>query len=307
MIIVFGSINVDLVFRVGALPRAGETVLSDSYSIHPGGKGANAAVAAARAGGETEMVGRVGSDLFADNALRILRDAGVGLEHVSESRRNTGCAMIWVDRRGENAIAVASGANLDVAADQVPDSLLGHGAFVALQMEVPPAENWSLMRRAKKSGARILLNLAPAYPVPAHALENIDVLVANQAEAAAVANGSDLKADHASDAARMLARRYGMTCIVTLGRDGALAYGPAGDWRVPALPVDTVDTTGAGDAFCGGLAAALDRGLDMEAALRYASVGAALACTVEGAQPGLPGRQAVEARLNELPRPQKIS
>ena len=105
----------------------------------------------------------------------------------------------------------------------------------------------------------------------------------------------------------MLAERYGMMCIVTLGRDGALAVGPTGGWRIPALPIDAVDTTGAGDAFCGGLAAALDRGLDMEAALRYASVGAALACTIEGAQNSLPVRPAIEAQLDELPGLQRMS
>lgn len=307
MIVVFGSINVDLVTRVDTLPRSGETVLSESYSIHPGGKGANAAVAAARAGAETHMVGRVGRDRFAEDALRIMRDAGVALHCVAESQRPTGCATIWVDRRGENAIAVASGANLDVTADQVPESLLGDGTLIALQMEVPPAENWRLMARAKRAGARVLLNLAPAHPVPPHVLGNVDVLIVNQAEAAAFANDSGLNADQPPDTARLLAKRHGMTCVVTLGRDGALAHGPGGGWRIPGLPIDAVDTTGAGDAFCGGLAAALDRGLDIEAALRHASVGAGLACTIEGAQSSLPGRRAVDERLHDLPKVQRIS
>ncbi|MDH3231376.1 MAG: PfkB family carbohydrate kinase, partial [Alphaproteobacteria bacterium] len=213
----------------------------------------------------------------------------------------------WVDSRGENAIVVASGANLNVAADQVPDSMLGHSTLIALQMEVPPAENWTLMERARKAGARVLLNLAPAQPVPTHALRNVDVLVVNQAEASALATCSDLQTDQPSDTARLLAERYGLTCVVTLGRDGALAHGPGRGWRIPALPIDAIDTTGAGDAFCGGLAAALDRGLAMEMALRHASVGAGLACTVEGAQSSLPGRKAVEGRLDDLPEIQRIS
>ena len=307
MIVVFGSINVDLVFRVDSLPRSGETVLSELYSTHPGGKGANAAVAAARAGSETRMVGRVGGDRFAEDALRIMRDAGIGLDCVAESPRPTGCATIWVDRTGENAIVVASGANLDVAAGQVPDSLLHPRTLVALQMEVPPAENWALMEIAKTAGAKVLLNLAPAHPVPAYALKNVDVLVVNRTEMATLASSLDLDTYKPSGTARILARRYGMTCVVTLGRDGALAHGPDGEWQVPALPIDAVDTTGAGDAFCGGLAAALDRGLDMETALRYASVGAGLACTVEGAQSSLPTRKAVEAQLDNLPRVQRIS
>jgi ribokinase len=307
VIVVFGSINVDLVFRVDVFPRSGETVLSGTYSVHPGGKGANTAVAAARAGGETEMVGQVGNDRFAGEALRILRDAGVGLDRIAESQGYTGCATIWVDSRGENAIVVASGANLNVAADQVPDSMLGHNTLIALQMEVSPAENWSLMERARKAGARVLLNLAPAYPLPTHALRNVDVLVANQPEALALATCSDLKTDQPVDIAQLLAERYGLTFVVTLGRDGALAHGPVGGWRIPALPVDAVDTTGAGDAFCGGLAAALDRGLDMEMALRYASVGAGLACTAEGAQSSLPVRKTVEGRLDDLPETKRIS
>lgn len=306
MIVVFGSINVDLVFRVDALPRAGETALTESCTIHPGGKGANTAVAAARAGGETAMVGRVGRDRFAEHALSAMRASGVGLSCVGESQRPTGCASIWIDRLGENAIVVGSGANRDVAASQVPDSLLGGGTLVALQMEVPPAENWSLVHRAKHAGARVLLNLAPAQPVPMHTLNEVDVLVVNEAEALAISGFLQLPAEHPPDTARVLAGRYGMTCIVTLGRNGAVACSPGAGWRVPALPVDAVDTTGAGDAFCGGLAAALDQDMDIETALRYASVGAGIACTFEGAQAGLPGREAVAARMGDLPDLQQI-
>lgn len=307
MIVVFGSINVDLVFRVDALPRAGETVLSESYGIFPGGKGANTAVAAARAGAATEMIGRVGEDRFAEDALHGLRSAGVGLGAVSVSRRPTGCAAIWVDRDGENAIAVASGANRDVAADQVAASLLDHRTLLCLQMEVPAEENWSLMEHARRAGARVLLNLAPAQPVPDTALANVDVLVVNRSEAETLADGLRLRTAAPEDVATALARSFGLTCVVTLGGDGAVAHGPDGGWRVAALPVDVVDATGAGDAFCGGLAAALDRGLDMKTALRHASVGAGIACTVPGAQPGLPSLEVVQARLGDLPDLRSIS
>lgn len=300
MIVVFGSINVDLAFRVETLPGSGETVLSESYGVHPGGKGANAAVAAARAGAEAHMVGRVGIDRFAGDALAIMREAGVALEHVGKSPRPTGCAAVCVDRRGENAIVVASGANLDVTADQVPDTLLGPGTLVALQMEVPHAENWALLERAKQAGALTLLNLAPAAPIPESALRNLNFLVVNEVEALVVAAESGLQADNAPDVARILAERYGLACVVTLGGEGAVAFDRYEGWSVPALPVDPVDTTGAGDAFCGGLAAALDRGLDMATALRHASVGAGLACTAAGAQDSLPPRDAVEARIGEL-------
>ena len=137
MIVVFGSINIDMVIQVSALPRPGETVLSDAYNLYPGGKGANTAVAAARAGATTLLFGQVGPYGFADQALVMLREAGVGLDGVAVSERPTGAATIWVDSGGENSIVVASGANLDARASQVPDSALGPDTLVSLQMEVP--------------------------------------------------------------------------------------------------------------------------------------------------------------------------
>lgn len=306
MIVVFGSINVDLLFRVDTLPRPGETVLTESCVTLPGGKGANIAVAAARAGGKTVMVGQVGRDRFAEHALSVMRTSGVGLTWVGESQRPTGCAAIWVDRLGDNAIVVASGANRDVAASQVPNSLLGDGTLLTLQMEIPPAQNWALLERAKATGTRVLLNLAPAHPVSAQTLEQVDVLVVNRPEAEALANFLGRAGINPADTARLLAERYGMTCVVTLGRDGAVACRPAAGWRIPALPVDAVDTTGAGDAFCGGLAAALDQRMNIETALRYASVGAGISCTVEGAQASLPDRESVAARLGDLPALQRL-
>ncbi|UCH75993.1 MAG: ribokinase [Rhodospirillales bacterium] len=307
MIVVFGSINVDLVFRVGSLPQSGETVLSPSHAVHPGGKGANTAVASARAGSETHMVGRIGRDRLADDALRLLHDSGVGTACVAESARPTGLATICVDRNGANAIVVASGANLDATASQVPEALLGADALVALQMEVPAPENWSLARRAKAAGARVMLNLAPVQPVTAQALTDTDILVMNQAEATALADALQLPHDRPADTARSLAGQYGMLCAVTLGHDGAVACDHDAAWRIPALPVKAVDTTGAGDAFCGCLAAALDQRLDIESALRYAAAGAGLACTVEGAQTGMPTREAIRARVNELPALERLA
>lgn len=301
MIVVFGSINVDLVFQVDTLPQAGATVISEACSIHPGGKGANTAVAASRAGGKTVMVGRVGRDRFGENALGIMRETGVGLDFVAQSDRPTGCASICVDRSGDNAIVVASGANLDVEASQVPDSLLGSDTLVALQMEIPAAENWSLLKRAKSAGARVLLNLAPVQPVPTHALKRVDFLVVNETEAHAIAGNLDRTNDTPIDIGRFFALEHSLTCIITLGQYGALSCGPDGVWQVPALPVKAVDTTGAGDAFCGALAAALDLRFDLETALRYASTGASIACTIEGAQTGLPDRAAITARIDDLP------
>lgn len=305
MIVVFGSINIDMVMRVEALPRPGQTVLCGDYLATPGGKGANAAVAAARAGAPTALYGKVGDDAFARPALETLREANVDLGGVEESERPTGCGSIWVDANGENVIVVASGANREARADQVPDSMLGPGGIVVLQMEVPPAQVWALVERASERGARVLLNAAPAGPVPESVLRAIDVLVVNEVEASAIAGQTGLEPNRPDRVPALLSERFGMVCIVTLGGAGAILCGPRGGWMTPALPVEPVDTTGAGDAFCGVLAAAMDAALDWGQALRLASVGAGLACTRPGAQSSLPDRAEIEARLAELPQPRQ--
>ncbi len=306
MIVVFGSINIDVVIQVDALPRPGQTVLSDAYNLYPGGKGANTAVAAARAGAHTLLFGQVGPDGFADRSLAMLREAGVGLDGVATSARPTGCATIWVDAGGENSIVVASGANLDARARQVPDSALGPDTLVALQMEVPVAENWAIIERAKAAGARILLNMAPAGMVPEAILRAVDYLVANEIEAAMLAGELGLDANQPTRVPRLLAQRYGLTCIVTLGGAGALAFGPDAGYSIPALPIAAVDTTAAGDAFCGGLAAALDDGAELYDALCRASAGAGLACRIEGAQSSLPYREDIKASLSDLPEGRRL-
>jgi len=307
VIVVFGSINIDLVIQVDGLPRPGETVLSEAYELFPGGKGANTAVAAARAGADTLLFGKVGPDGFADPALAILREAGVGLDGVETSGRPTGCATIWVDSGGENSIVVASGANLDARAAQVPDSVLGPATLLALQMEVPVSENWAIIERAKAAGARIMLNLAPAGMVPVSVLRSVDYLVTNEVEAAMLAGELGLDAGQPTRVPRLLADRYGLTCIVTLGGAGAIAFGPDGGFSIPAMPIAPVDTTAAGDAFCGGLAAALDSGLDLPDALRRASTGAGLACRTRGAQSSLPLKNAIDENLPILPEGRRLA
>jgi ribokinase len=303
MLLVFGSINVDLVFRVTALPAAGETVLGDSYVAVPGGKGANQAVAAARAGAAVRMVGRVGRDGFAAVALGALRGAGVDTAGVLADEAPSGCAVIGVDDKGENQIMVASGANAHVAAAQVDDALLGPRTTLVLQMEVPVAATAALIARARRRGARIVLNLAPALTLAGEALRAVDVLVVNGGEARSLANGNGLAATDGPALAGALAQALGVTVVMTLGKDGAVATGPDGTWRVGALPVAPVDTTGAGDAFVGVLAAALDAGLRLDAALHRASAAAGLACLSLGAQTSLPDRAEIEAALTKLPQP----
>ena len=301
MLLVFGSINVDLLFEVPALPRPGETVLCPGYQLAAGGKGANQAAAAARAGATVRMVGHVGDDSFGSFARRALAAAGVDGTTVATSSRATGIAVIGVDRTAENQIMVASGANLDTSAGQVADADLAPGVTLLCQNEVRPEATFALLERATRRGARTILNLAPAGGLPAAALRSLDLLVLNEIEAQTALGGA-APGDPAA-LAGALAARAALTCVVTLGAGGALAIGPQGAHRIAALPVEAVDTTGAGDAFVGVLAAALDQGHDLAAALARASVAAGLACTRIGAQTSQPTAAEIEARLGDLPAP----
>jgi ribokinase len=295
VILVFGSINVDLLVPVPLLPQPGETVLGGDYRLLPGGKGANQALAARRAGASVTLAGAVGTDAFADLALQSLRQGGVDLALVRRTDRPTGCAAIMVgaegDHRGENLIAVASGANRLAEAASVPDSVLGRDTILVCQMEVPAAENWALIRRARALGARAVLNFAPAAPVDPALFAEIDILVANAGEASALG-------PHPA----ALARRLRQALVVTSGAAGATAFlADGGQIDVPALAIEPSDTTGAGDTFVGVLAAGLDRRLALAAALRQASAAAGLACLAHGAQAAMPDRAAIEAALARLP------
>jgi ribokinase len=289
MIVVFGSINIDLIVPVPRLPAPGETVLGGDYTIAPGGKGANQALAARRAGADVVMIGAVGRDGFAEIALSLLRRDGVDVSLIATSDRPTGCATITVGAAGENQIAVASCANLDAAAVQVPDRLLGPQTVLVLQREVPIAENAALIRRARARDTRIILNLAPAGDITPARLNDIDILIANESESATLG--------HAASTARQL--RQGL--IVTRGAAGVLAILPDGqEITVPALTIEPVDTTGAGDTFAGVLAAGLDQRLALEIALRRASAAAGLVCLTIGAQPAMPDRAAIDTAATRL-------
>jgi ribokinase len=287
MILVFGSINVDVVVPVPHLPGAGETVLGGDYALLPGGKGANQALAARRAGSEVRLAGAVGADSFAAVALTGLERDGVDTALVRTAAMPTGCALIMVGAGGENLIAVASGANQSVRADQVPEALLGPRTLILAQMEVPFTETQILMRRVRAQGGGGILNLAPALPIDPAILSDLDLVVANEGEAAQLV----------PDAARQLRRGL----VITRGPAGAEACLPDGSrLAVPALPINAVDTTGAGDTFVGVLAAALDAGLSLDRALPRASAAAGLSCLARGAQAAMPEAAAIDAAAVRL-------
>jgi ribokinase len=231
-----------------------------------------------------------------------LAKEGIDTALIATSDRPTGVAYICVDAKAENFIAVGSGANLAVRADQVPDGRLTPDTLLVLQMELPPEQNWALLRRARARGCRAILNVAPAAPVPEAALRDLDLLVVNEHEALAIAGSLGLDAATPRSAAVALSGRLGLTCVVTLGGEGAIAVGPqAGPGlAVPALRIQPVDTTGAGDTFTGVLAAGLDAGLPLDQALRRASTGAALACLALGAQESMPTAAAIDTALPKL-------
>ncbi len=281
MILVFGSVNLDVIHAVDELPRPGQTVNGRDVQIQPGGKGANQAAAAALDGAVVAFAGAVGHDAAAETALAGLSEAGVDLSRMVRTDAHTGMASICVDKAGQNQIAVGSGANLFAHADQVLDADLGPGTTLVLQMEVDPTQTASLIRRAQ--GARIVLNLAPAGVLAEDALRLVDWLVVNEDEAAWL--GRHLGA--AADAAALHAA-LGVGVVRTRGAQGIDAASAAGTMQVDALALDVVDTTCAGDCFVGVFAAALDRGASPEAALRRANVAAGLSCLRQGSQRSLP-------------------
>lgn len=302
MIIVFGSINIDLVARVAAIPGPGMTVLAPSYARHFGGKGANQAVAAARVAGpgQVVMAARVGDDAFGAEARANLAANGVRTDLVLMAAEPTGCAFITVDARAENAITVASGANASVAAGDVPDTMLGPDSVLVLQMEVPFAQALALAQRTRAAGGRVIWNMAPVpadFPGTSVAalLGATDMLVVNEHEAMAAAAALGLAAVSFEDAAKALAAAGDTTCIVTAGAAGAIAFTADGERLAAAAPrIEPVDTTGAGDTFVGILAAMTAQGRALPEALALSCRGAALACLSLGAQSGMPRRDALE-------------
>ncbi len=292
MIVCFGSINLDLIFPLAELPRAGQTVLGRAMRAEPGGKGANQALAAARDGARVLFAGAVGQDAFAAQAVSLLEQAGVDLARVARTETSTGCASICVDAAGDNQIAVASGANLLAREAWVEAALLAPGTTVLLQGETDLDETAALIRRARSGGARVVLNLAPAAALAPDALRMVDVLVVNEDEGKWLADRLS-----AANSATGLRAAIGADVVMTLGGDGLAAATADGDITLPVHPVTVVDTTAAGDCFTGVLAAALDRDLPLIDAIRRANVAAALCCARAGSQASLPMAAETDAAL----------
>ncbi len=299
-VVVVGSINIDLVVGVSRLPRAGETVLGDRFAQLPGGKGANQAVAASRAGSHVRMVGAVGDDDLGRSALDALSGAGVDISHCRVvEREHTGLALIVVDAAGENQIAVAPGANgrLDAAMLEVELAALDppQRGVCLLSFEVGDEAVLAAARWAAQNGLLIVLNPAPARAIAAELLALRPILTPNESEAEQLSGEADPAA-----AAKILSSQTGASVVVTMGSAGALLWADGSPQRLAAYRVKSIDTTGAGDALNGIFAAELSRGASSRTALLWAMVGAALKTTRSGAQDGLPSRSQIAERVAGL-------
>ena len=295
MIVVFGSINLDLIGKVSRIPKPGETVPGTSFATAAGGKGANQALAARRAGAAVKMIGAAGKDSMGDQALQLLAEGGVDLSEVKRLDVAQGVAMIFVDEAGENVIGILPGANDHVTIEDAERTLatLGSNDVLVVQQEIQPGSTIRALSVARERGARSILNTAPFLGTTREAAKRADIVVANETEFALLAGEGDLDEKMAG-----YVDATGRTIIVTLGPDGAKARTAEGEViAVPAMVVQPVDTVGAGDTFVGYLAAGLEAGLPLDQAMRRAAVAASLACLKPGAQPAIPTKDEVERAI----------
>ena len=298
-VVVLGSANADLVVEVGRRPHGGETVLGSDLVVRPGGKGANQAAAAARAGAGTTFVGCVGEDAYGQLATSALRSAGVDVSYVRTSERATGTAVVLLTPDGENSIVVSPGANTAVDGSLADAAAVRAGAagLLVVSLEIPADVAWRAVGRAFDAGARVLLNAAPARAVEDDVLGACDPLVVNEHEAAIVLGGSD---GGPHDLARELLGRGARSVVITLGAAGSVVADAKGVDAIPAHRVEAVDTTGAGDAFVGATACELSRGASLRDAVRFATAMSAISVGAKGAQDSYPDRAEVESFLRRL-------
>lgn len=297
--VVVGSLNVDLVVGLDRMPDPGETVFGTNLARHPGGKGLNQAVAAARLGAQVAMVGAVGSDEGGAWLRSLVADEGISPTTIAIDSGTTGTAVIEVDARGMNRIVVIAGANDSLTDDQVATALeaISDIAVVLAQHEVPMASIGAALRIGRDRGAVTILNPAPARGIPDEILRTVDILVPNEHEAALLTELPTHTLDQAMAAAAALVQRGPHIVVMTRGDQGAIWASATETGSVSAFPVHAIDTVAAGDAFCGGLAMALAEGLPIDRALAWAAAAGALATTTAGAVPSLPYREAVAALM----------
>lgn len=296
-ILVFGSINIDLVTKTPRLPVAGETLQGSEFFTAPGGKGANQAVAAARLGMMTHLVGRLGDDAFAHQLLASLQAAGVQTDKIlRDTSASSGVAVILVDEAGENQIVITAGANGQLNQTDVArlKPLLPTATALLMQLEIPLITVVEAARTAHDAGVPVILDPAPAQDIPLELYTLVDIMTPNQIEASQLVGFAVDSLETAQKAAPILQQRGVKTVILTLGNQGVYCSTPSERFFIPAFPVQVVDTTAAGDAFNGALAVALAEGLPIQEAVVWGAAAGAISVTQAGAQPSLPNREVLE-------------
>lgn len=294
-VIVVGSLSMDIVLGVPRLPQRGETIKGTNFATFPGGKGNNQALAAARAGANTAMIGKVGRDAYGDVLLDTLKRNNVDIRGMLQAEdQTTGIANIWVGASGENTIVIVPNANGALTESEVEaayEKFDLHGKVLLLQLEVELATTLAAARAARQKGARVILNPAPAVTLPAELLQYVDIIVPNETEAELLCKIAPDTTDNALACAEKLIAKGPGTVILTLGERGALVYERDNKpFFVKALKVNVIDSTAAGDAFCGAFAMSLAQGDNLEKAARIGCIAGSLACTMAGAVPSLPSR-----------------
>lgn len=299
-IVVVGSSNTDMIIKLDRIPRPGETIIGGQFSIAAGGKGANQAVAAARAGGEVDFVACVGEDMFGQEATEGFVKDGINTDYVFKDKGSaSGVALIFVDQKGENSIAVASGANaklLPKHIDSAKDVIIS-AEILIMQLETPLETVNAAAALAAANGVKVILNPAPACPLEDDILKNVSILTPNESEAELL-TGTKVKDEKSADeAAQTLLLKGIETALITLGSRGAYLAAPGIREIIPSFEVKAVDTTAAGDVFNGALAVALAENKPLPDAVRFASAAAALSVTKLGAQPSAPDREEIDKLL----------
>jgi ribokinase len=290
MICVLGSINMDLIANTDRLPGPGETVSGNHFATAPGGKGANQALAAKRAGAEVKMAGAVGSDNFAEMALELLKSSGTDLDNIKVTEAATGTALILVGGDGENMIAVVAGANGEVNSDDAGLIIdkMGAGDSLLLQMEIEADTVKAALEAAREKGVRSIFNIAPMTDEAAKLAPLADIVVANETEFDLLIGKGTLTDEERNTKMQAFADTHNRSVVITLGGDGVIAYHQGAYYSANGLKITPVDTVGAGDTFCGYLTQGLDANLGFEAALTQAATAGSLACLTPGAQPAIP-------------------
>jgi len=299
-IVVVGSSNTDMIIKVPRIPKPGETILGGKFNTAAGGKGANQAVAAARAGGKVTFVTRIGDDMFGIQAKEGFEKDNINVDHVlTDTEEPSGIALIFVDDKGENSIAVASGANACLSIKDVDNarSAIISADVLLMQLETPIDTIRAAVKIAQESDANIILNPAPAQPLDDNLLSNIDILTPNETEAELLTGIKVTDMESARKAGKNLLEKGLDTVIITLGSQGALLVTANMTELISGFEVDAVDTTAAGDTFNGTFAVGLAEGKELEESIRFANAAAALSVTKLGAQSSVPIRNDIEKML----------